>query len=86
MCTPIDDSALGRVDRRPIDELLGDSENSFADYSPLLFHLTAPKTEATKLLWYLDKYGVTAAKLFPSYDGAARALKERLLHSAADDA
>jgi len=45
---------------------------------PVLFHFTVPTSEAGRIVWYLDKNGTNAAKLFPNFDGAACALQERL--------
>jgi hypothetical protein len=45
---------------------------------PALFHLTLPSAEAGKVLWYLDKSHINAARLFPEFGGAARAITERL--------
>lgn len=38
---------------------------------------TLPASEISHLLWFLAKDGVTAAQLFPGYDGAARAVLEK---------
>jgi len=62
-----------------------ESENPIEQYSPLLFHFTLPRSEARQVLWYLYKMGINAAKLFPSFDGAARAVEEYLLQQAPED-
>jgi hypothetical protein len=43
--------------------------------------LTLPARKARKLLVRLEAEGVSAARLFPGYDGVARALAEELTHS-----
>jgi len=85
MCVPWPNSLHNRVDRRPIDELIPWLDNRFAEYAPMLFHFTVPSTEANRVLWYLDKHGTNAAKLFPGFHGAARAIEERLLHAAPEN-
>ena len=75
------------VDRRPLDEAIENDpfvKSTFRE-SPILYHFTVPAGEARRLLWLLAKEGVTAATLFPGYDGAAKALAERrLLYSFPD--
>jgi hypothetical protein len=64
---PIDDvyqRALGKIGAGP--------------GGPGLIHFTVPSVEAGHVLWYLDKIGTNAAKLFPDFDGAARAVQEQL--------
>jgi hypothetical protein len=53
------------LDIRPLDEVYG-----------TIVKLTLPVEEAPRLLWLLDRDGVTAASLFPGYGGVVRALKE----------
>jgi hypothetical protein len=72
-----------KVQRDSADEILTrlltpEDTSSFLKEHPFMFHFTLPSSEAGKVLWYLDKTGVNAAKLFPGYDGAVRAIKERL--------
>jgi hypothetical protein len=69
--------AFQPVDRRPIDELIAERKNPLGPSCPLLYHFTVPSSEAGKVLWYLAKNQVNAAKLFPTYDGAARAVRQR---------
>jgi hypothetical protein len=45
-----------------------------------LIKFTLPANAAPELLWHLAKERVTAARLFPGYDGAARGVLEQLLH------
>jgi FRG domain len=71
------------VQRDSVDEILKslltpEDKASFLKDYPFIYHFTLPSSEAGKVLWYLDKTRVNAAKLFPGYDGAARAIKERL--------
>lgn len=66
--------------KRPLDisisEKISQIESSLN--GPFLYHFTLPSSEAGKVLWYLDKIGVNAAKLFPGFDGAARAVQEQM--------
>jgi len=78
-CIGLVDSPDSEVDRRSLDELLGQANEQSCTNAPTFFHFVVPATEAPKVLWYLDKKGVHAAKLFPGFDGAARAVKEELL-------
>lgn len=43
---------------------------------PALLKFVVDRSEAPALLWYLAKEGVTAARLFPGYAGAARSVLE----------
>jgi hypothetical protein len=74
------DCLRGEVDRRPLDELFTQPDELRDVDLPLFFHFTVPSTEARQVLWYLSKTGVDAAKVFPGFDGAARAVKETLLY------
>jgi hypothetical protein len=80
LCVPDGEFLNGQVDRRPLDELLSQPDGQLCPYSPLFFHFVVPSTEARQVLWYLNKNGVNAARLFPGFDGAARAVEEQLLH------
>ncbi len=68
MFVGVSDSLLGQVDRRPIEELFRDRPFDYLMEEPAacMYHFTLPKNEAGRLLWYLDKNGVNAAKLFPA--------------------
>jgi len=80
LCLPDGEFLNGQVNRRPLDELLSEPDEQRSLHSPLFFHFVVPSTEARQVLWFLDKNGVNAAKLFPGFDGAARAVEEQLLH------
>jgi hypothetical protein len=43
---------------------------------PALLKFVAPRSESPALLWYLAREGVSAARLFPGYAGAARSVLE----------
>jgi len=47
-------------------------------YPSALVKVTLPTTEATAALSLCSQYGVTGATLFPTYDGAARAVKDKM--------
>lgn len=69
----------GPIDRRSLDQFLADevrSKGGTQAFSALLHHFTLPVTECVTLLKYLAKEGVNGAKLFPGYDGVAKALFE----------
>ena len=65
-----------QVDRRPLDELL---KEVFSDYElkmPLLYKYTLPIELASELWTAVKHNGVNAARIFPDFSGAARAVKE----------
>jgi len=68
------------VDRRPLDELVGPivEGSPMLASAPAMLRFTVPASKAGEVLWLLSKEGVTAARLFPGFDGAARAQRERL--------
>jgi hypothetical protein len=74
------DCLRGEVDRRPLNELFSQPDELCDIDLPLFFHFTVPSAQARQILWYLSKTGVDAAKVFPGFDGAARAVKESLLY------
>jgi hypothetical protein len=49
------------------------------EHRPVMYRITAPKTEARRVLTRLSHEGVTASALFPGYDGVARDLQERAM-------
>jgi hypothetical protein len=61
-----------------IEEEIRDLENPAPQYAPLLFKFTLPTECAPEVLWFLDKLGYNAARLFPGFTGAARAVEEFL--------
>ena len=70
--------AGGKADIQPLDEIVcNSSKNPLANVAPVMFHFTVPATEACKILWLVAKEGISAASLFPGYDGVARSLEER---------
>lgn len=64
----------------PLDELIPKliTENPLENIAPILFRFTLPYSQAGELLWLLAKEGITAARLFPSYDGVVRSMKEKI--------
>ena len=80
MCSRNNESALNKVDRRPMDEIVNsiDYTHSNTD-APMFYHFTIPSNEADCVLWYLDKNGVNGSTLYPNFDGSARAVREELL-------
>lgn len=68
------------VDRRPLEvqaceEMSQPKSLAFTAFTKL----TLPATEAGKLLWILASFGVSAASLFPSFQGVAWAVREENL-------
>jgi hypothetical protein len=51
-------------------------ESKLPDYGTILKKVTLPKSLAGDLLIRCDKFGFSAASIFPGYDGAARATLE----------
>ena len=75
---PLEIDLDANVDRRPFDSLLMAKSDNDLDLR-VFVHFTLPIKQAGRLLWLLAIEGVTGAKLFPGYDGVARALQEKLL-------
>ena len=67
------------VDRRPQNELLRELLVGADDPNcqPKFYHFTLPTTESPKLLRLLAVDGVSAATLFPGYNGVGEALSEQ---------
>jgi hypothetical protein len=65
------------ADRDDIGEFLAEiNEAVVHEGRPALLKFVLPTSEAPNLLWQLAKDGVSAARLFPGYGGAARAALE----------
>lgn len=65
------------VRRDPFDHALQQAHASaMEDYEKALYKITLPSAEAESLLQLLARHGVTAATLFPGFDGVARAMRE----------
>ena len=77
-------SYLGRMYSSPFDEFrpcaiddaLAGLENPVSQYAPVLFQITLDRNHAPEVLWFLDKLGYHAARLFPGFLGAALAVEE----------
>jgi len=89
LCSPKSCTPASSVDRTPFEERLKrlqdfvDSNSITAldgESSTISHHITMPRSEANELLWYLDKVGADAARLFPGYDGVAQVLRDALDH------
>jgi len=68
-----------QVDRRPLNELIDECLERDGVELPslsLFYKVTLPLAEAPTLLHLLLRTGVTAARLFPGYEGAAEAVRE----------
>jgi hypothetical protein len=87
---PADLNLSAQVDRRPWDELIKQEVADWwvpeeSDRFGLFDRICLPIEEATRLLRLLSIEGVDAASLFPNYDGAVSAIKERkFLESSAE--
>ena len=70
------------VDRRPLDQIVNE-EFDFREHvppqinGPFFYHFTLPLSESRTLLRLLAKHGVSGARLFPGFRGAAQALVEQ---------
>lgn len=80
ICWALNSEPDQRVDRRSMDEIVGDPRIPELDDRPVFQHFTLGTEEAGELLWWLDRAGVNGAKLFPDYGGAARAVREVRFH------
>jgi hypothetical protein len=63
------------VEVQPIEMRFKDEK---ADKNPL-FKVVLPSTEAMRLLGLLARHSISAATMFPGYDGAAKAVSEKAL-------
>lgn len=64
-------------DRRPLDEIDFElSDDEALRGRPLFLHFTLPRSQAKQALWLLAREGVTGARCFPGFDGAARLVGE----------
>jgi hypothetical protein len=61
----------------PLDEVLVNMENDYNDSSCILRKVILPRNQNGALLRWLGLHGVTAASIFPSYDGVVRSIEER---------
>jgi len=65
------------VDRRPLEIQVCEDMNLREGHDITMFRrFTLPCAEASKLLWILASFGVSAASLFPDLRGAAMAVRE----------
>lgn len=62
--------------RFAIEDVLSGLENPAPQYAPLLYKFSLERTHAPEVLWYLDKMGYHAARLFPGFEGSAKAVFE----------
>lgn len=68
------------TDRRPLNAIVGDLKP--ARGKPLMRRFRAPADISGEVLWLIAKEGITAARLFPSYDGVVRHIYERRFYKA----
>ena len=65
------------LDRRPLDEIDFElSDDEALRGRPLFLHFTLPRSQAKQALWLSRARGVTGARYFPGFDGAARLVGE----------
>jgi hypothetical protein len=64
------------VDRRPLDELLTEAFVGQEPTLPLLYKFTLPLKHVSELWATIRHNGVNAARLFPDFSGAAKAVRE----------
>jgi len=65
-----------KVDRRPLDELLEEVFSGYELKMPLLYKYTLPIDLASELWAVVRHNGVNAARIFPGFSGAAKAVME----------
>jgi FRG domain len=70
------------VTLRPVDKIVSEQWLKLNHNQSVMAHFTLPSTEAGKLLRLLHYEGISAATLFPGYQGAADSLAERALWDA----
>jgi hypothetical protein len=70
------DEELSEIERLPLDQLLGRYGYCADIDEPLLVGFRVPTSEAPRLLRLLSKDGINAGRLFPGFDGAAKAVEE----------
>lgn len=58
------------------EQLLANLKHPATSICPLLFKFVLPASEASHVLWLLDKLGVNYASQFPSFDSAAKSMFE----------
>ena len=63
------------VDRTPLDKLLVDFPLHDAGFN-VLYRITLPCSECSKIYSYLAKIGYNASRLFPGYDGIVKQIEE----------
>ena len=68
--------------RAPLDEALAAflKDRKHTPDQPLFKRLTLPACEARRLMRLLQREGITAARLFPGYQGVADAIDERSMY------
>lgn len=66
------------VDRRPLDELLTEAFGKEKLDLPLFNKLTLPLEHVSELWTTIRRNGVTVARLFPGFSGAAKAVRENV--------
>ena len=66
------------VDRRSLDEVLGDWIENYKIRSRTgwFYRLTLPKAEADNLCWEIAHQGITQATLFPNFSGVVAAIND----------
>jgi hypothetical protein len=75
---PIDLRLDDPIDRTPLEQLCK-SKSSLFDTNPVLQKFTLPISQAGRVLWLLAIEGITGARMFPGYDGVAKAIREQRL-------
>lgn len=75
---PINEN-LNFSDRTPLDKLITDclERNKVEMAEPIFYRITLPRSESSSILDFLFRKGYDAAKLFPGYGGACKAVEER---------
>ena len=64
----------------PFDKLVLSANVAFGNKALIMNRLTLPQSKAGELLMLLSYEGVTAATMFPGYNGAVQKLREKLFY------
>jgi len=75
---PFTDGPKQQVDRRPLNKLLEEVFSGYDLKMPLLYKFTLPVELAPDLWTAIKHNGINAARLFPDFSGAAKAVKEEV--------
>nr|NJM04145.1 hypothetical protein [Desulfobacula sp.] len=70
---------LKKVSVDPVDVIVENQWKKLNHTVPVMGHFTLPRSESKKLLRLLHQEGISAATIYPGYQGVVMSLKEREL-------